>query len=109
MVKRIQNMLNQDRYFSWNDDIEKYFVEIKKSISYVPICTKLNFEKYFIIYMNATEEAISAIMLQKDDQENDQPISYMIQSLSDDEFKYTLIEKHMFSLDKAIEKFHPLY
>ena len=29
----------------------------------------------------------------------------MSQSLSDDEFKYTLIEKHTYSLVKSIEKF----
>jgi hypothetical protein len=59
-----------------------------------------------LAYTNATEEVISAILLQKDDQNNDQPIAYMSQSLSDDEFKYTLIEKHTYALVKAIEKFH---
>jgi hypothetical protein len=106
MVKPIHNMLKQDRSFSWNDDTEKYFVEVKKAISSAPVLAKPNFEKYFIIYTNATEEAISVILLQKDDQNNDQPIAYMSQSLSDDEFKYTLIEKHTYALVKAIEKFH---
>jgi hypothetical protein len=30
----------------------------------------------------------------------------MSQSLSDDEFKYSYIEKHVFSLVKVVEKFH---
>ena len=69
--------------------------------------TKSNFEKDLIIYTNATEEAISAILLQKDDRDNNQPIYYMRQISSDDEFKYTLIEKHIYALIKAIEKsFH---
>jgi hypothetical protein len=106
MVKPIHNMLKQDRSFSWNDDTEKDFVEIKNAISSAPVLAKPDFEKDFIIYTNATEEAISAILLQKDDHNNEQPIAYMSQSLSDDEFKYTLIEKHTFSLVKAIEKFH---
>jgi hypothetical protein len=33
----------------------------------------------------------------------------MSQSLSDDEFKYSFIEKHAFSLVKAVEKFSPLH
>jgi hypothetical protein len=66
---------------------------------------KLDFEKYFIIYTNATEEAIPTILLQKDDHNNEQLIAYMSQSLSEDEFKYTLIEKHTFSLVKASENF----
>jgi hypothetical protein len=66
----------------------------------------LDFENYFIIYTNATEEVISAILLQKYYHNNEQPIACMSQSLYDDEFKYTLIEKHTFSLVKSIEGFH---
>jgi hypothetical protein len=66
---------------------------------------KPNFEKYFFIYTNAIEEAISTILLQKDDQNNHHPIAYMSQILSDDEFKYTLIEKHTYALVKTIKKF----
>jgi hypothetical protein len=66
---------------------------------------KLDFDKDFIIYTNSTEEAIYVILLQKDDQKNEQPIAYMSQSLSNDEIKYSLIEKQNFSLVKAIEKF----
>jgi hypothetical protein len=57
MVKPIHNMLKKDRSFSWNDDTEKDFIEIKKAISSTPILAKPNFEKDFIIYTNATEEA----------------------------------------------------
>jgi hypothetical protein len=31
MVKPIHNMLKHDQSFSWNEDVEKYFVGIKKS------------------------------------------------------------------------------
>jgi hypothetical protein len=44
--------------------------------------------------------------MQWDDQVNEKPISYMSQSLLDDEFKYSYIEKHAFALVKAVEKFH---
>jgi len=105
-VKQNHNMLKKDRSFSWNDYNGKYFVEVKKAISSTPVLAKPNFEKYFIIYTNATKEAISAILLKKYDQNNDQPINYMSQSLLDVEFKYTLIENHTYSLVKDIEKFH---
>jgi hypothetical protein len=43
--------------------------------------------------------------MQVDDQNQENPIAYMSQNLSDDEVKYTLIETHTFSLVKAIGKF----
>ena len=43
--------------------------------------------------------------MQGDDQGNEKPVAYMSQSFSDDEFKYSFIEKHAFSLVNAVEKF----
>jgi hypothetical protein len=105
MVKPIHNLLNQDRSFSWTDDVENAFVRIKKAISFAQVFAKPDFEKEFIMYINAIEEAIYVILMQFDDQVNEKPVAYMSQSLSDDEFKYSYIENHAFSLVKAIEKF----
>jgi hypothetical protein len=85
--------------------IENVFLGIKNAISSAPILAKPNFAKDFIIYTNVIKEFISAILLQKDDHNNEHPIAYMSQSLPKDEFKHTLIEKHTIALVKAIEKF----
>jgi hypothetical protein len=58
-----------------------------------------------MIYTNATEEVISTILMQCDDQGNEKPMAYMSQSLSDDDFKYSFIENHAFFLVKVVEKF----
>jgi hypothetical protein len=106
MVKPIHNLLKKDRSFSWIDDVKDAFEGIKKVISSATVLAKPNFEKEFTIYTNATEEAIYVVLMQNDDQGNEKPMAYMSQSLSDDEFKYSFIEKHAFSLVKDVEKFH---
>jgi hypothetical protein len=58
-----------------------------------------------MIYTNATEQEMSSIVMQCDDQVNEKPVAYMSQILSDDEFKCSFIEKHAFSLVKAVKKF----
>jgi len=50
-------------------------VEIKNAISSALVLANPNFAKDFIIYTNATKEAIFAILLQKDDHTNEQPIA----------------------------------
>jgi hypothetical protein len=75
MVKLIHNMLKQDHSFSWTDDVENSFVGIKKAISSAPVLVKPSFEKEFMTYTNATEEAISAILIQGDDQGNEKIVS----------------------------------
>ena len=59
-----------------------------------------------MIYTNATEEVVSAILMQGDDQGNEKPVAYMSQILSDDDFKYSFIENNSFSLVKVVEIFH---
>jgi hypothetical protein len=105
MVKSIHNLIKQDHSFSWTEDVENDFVRIKKEISSALVLAKPDFEEDFIIYTNATKEAFYVILLQCDDQNNEKPVAYMSQSLLDDEFKYSYIEKHVFSLVKVVEKF----
>jgi hypothetical protein len=105
MVKSIHNFLKKDHPFSWTNDVENAFEGIKKAISSAPVLVKLDFEKEFTIYTNATEEAVSVVLMQNDDQGNEKPVAYMSQSLSDDEFKYSFIEKHAFSLLNVFKNF----
>jgi hypothetical protein len=67
MVKPIHNLVMQDFSFSWTYDVENTFVRIKKAISFALVLAKPDFEKYFVIYTNAFEEAVSVILLQCDD------------------------------------------
>jgi len=78
---------------------------IKKAISSATVLEKPDFEKDFTIYKNSTKDEIYAILVQCDDQNRKKPAGYMSQILSYDEFKYSYIEKHDFSLVKAVEKF----
>jgi hypothetical protein len=71
MVKPIHNLLKKDRSFSWKDDVKNDFVGIKKAISSTPVLAKPDFEKEFMIYTNATEEAVYVILMQGDDQGNE--------------------------------------
>jgi len=74
IVKPIHSMLKHDHPFSWTDDVEKAFIKIKKVINYAHVLVKLDFEKEFITYTNAIEEAISAILMQNDDQNNEKRV-----------------------------------
>jgi hypothetical protein len=63
MVNPIHNILKNYHSFSWTAHVKNAFVRIKKEINSSPVLAKLDFEKDFIIYTNATEEAIYVILL----------------------------------------------
>ena len=103
--KPIHNMLKSDRTFWWDSTFESDFQQIKNSISSSPTLETPNILKVFIIYTNATEQAISVILLQNIKDDIEQPINFMSQSFSDMAMKYSYMEKHAYSLMKSIEKF----
>jgi hypothetical protein len=62
-----------------------------------------------MIYTNATEEVVYAILMQCDDQVNEKPLAYMIQSLSDDEFRFFLLKSMLSLLLKLFRKISTSY
>jgi hypothetical protein len=63
IVSEIHNLLKQYHSFSWTDDVENYFVGIKKKISSASVLVKPDFEKEFMIYSNALEEAVCDVLM----------------------------------------------
>jgi len=105
IVKPIHNLLKANQTFIWDEHANTSFLKIKDALSSAPVLATPDFSRDFIVYTNATEEAISAILMQKKIQNVEQPTVFMSQSIPDSAVQYTLIEKHAYSLVKAIDKF----
>lgn len=74
-------------------------------MSNAPMLVSPNFEKDFIIHCYALEHTMSSILTQKDDQDNESPIYFMSIPLKKHELNYTKMEKHVFSMVKALDQF----
>ena len=64
-----------------------------------------NFRKYFIMYCYASSHTVTMILLQKNEERIESPISFMSIPLKKHELNYSPIEKHVFSLVKAVKYF----
>lgn len=63
IVKPIHNLLKVNQTFIWNEQANNSFLKMKDTLSFAPVLATPNFSKDFIIYTNATKEAISAILM----------------------------------------------
>ena len=68
--------------FVWNDKRQKAFNNIKKRITIASIVAHLNFEKPFILYTDASEEGIGAVLYQKDNQDKEHIIACASRALN---------------------------
>ncbi len=84
--------------FVWNEKRQKAFDEIKRRIMMASIVAHPDFEKPFILYMDASREVIGAVLHQKDDQSKERIIAYASRALNQHERNYPITEKECLAI-----------
>ena len=64
-----------------------------------------DFAKDFSVFSYALEHTIAAVLLQKNDENLEQPIAFFSKMLRDGELKYDIMEKQAYALIKALKDF----
>ena len=98
-------MLKNGHEIKWTTEAKKYFKEIKQAISDAPVLVSLDFTKYFLVFSYASEHTIATVLLQKNDENMEQPIAFLSKMLRDGELKYDIMEKQAYALVKALKYF----
>ena len=101
----ITNMLKNDHEIKWIVEAKKSFKDIKQAISEAPMLASPDFDKFFLLFSYASEHTIVVVMLQKNDQGEEKPISFFSKMLRDGELKYNIMEKQAYALVKALKYF----
>jgi len=63
------------------------------------------YSKPFLIFSFASQDTIAAILLQKDSENKEAPITIFSRALRYGELKYEMLEKHAYALVKALKSF----
>ncbi|KAL0404966.1 UNVERIFIED_CONTAM: hypothetical protein Sradi_2137400 [Sesamum radiatum] len=92
--------------FSWNEDCQKAFDNLKQYLSKPPLLTKPEAGETLRIYLAASEEAVSAVLVRSEGKEH-QPVYYVSKVLQAAEQKYPQIEKLALALITAVRKLRP--
>ncbi|KAL0378306.1 UNVERIFIED_CONTAM: hypothetical protein Sradi_3136100 [Sesamum radiatum] len=92
--------------FSWNEDCQKAFDNLKQYLSKPPLLTKPEAGETLRIYLAASEEAVSAVLVRSEGKEH-QPVYYVSKVLQAAEQKYPQIEKLALALITAVRSYAP--
>jgi len=93
VVKYINRMLKKENIFQWSKEAKQSFSSIKWALSKAPALVIPNFDKDFMIFSFASEHTIAGVLLQKNEQNEEQPISFYNKALRDSTLKYNIMEK----------------
>jgi hypothetical protein len=70
-----------------------------------PVLISPNYSKDFLIFSFASFDTVAVVLLQKNEEGREQPISFFRKALRDAEIKYELMEKQAYALVKDLKDF----
>ncbi|KAH9303797.1 hypothetical protein KI387_008201, partial [Taxus chinensis] len=94
----ITRMLKKDQVIRWEEAAIQAFEGIKDALKHAPVLAAPNYKRPFQIFSFASEYTIASVLLQKDENGDERPISFFSKALQVAELKYTIMEKQAFAL-----------
>ena len=108
IVRPLQKMIRKDAEFKWNIDEKQSFHDILKAIAEAPTLTSPDFSKPFILYTFASDSSYAAVLIQKNQENNEAPIAFTSSGLNGAELNYPEVDKQAFAVFKSVKTFQAL-
>jgi hypothetical protein len=105
LVKHITAMLRKGRGLRWTVEPRESFNQIKKAFTEAPVLINSDYSKDFLIFSYASFDTVAVVLLQKDVEGLEQPISFFSRAPRDAEVKYDIMEKQAYALVKSLKSF----
>ena len=98
IVRWITNILKKENDIRWTMVSKQSFEDIKRAISEALVLASPDFSKEFLIFSFASEHTLVGVLLQKNQEGNEQPITFYNKTLRDAPLKYNILEKQDYAL-----------
>lgn len=102
--KPLRDLLCKDSVWHWGDKQKEAFNELKKSLISAPILALYDPNKETKINADASSYGIGGVVLQKQENDEWKPVSYISRALTDTESRYSQIEKECLAFTWACER-----
>ncbi|KAL0290427.1 UNVERIFIED_CONTAM: hypothetical protein Sradi_7050600 [Sesamum radiatum] len=96
--------MKKDAPFQWVERCQNAFESIKRHLLNLPVLGALTPGKPLILYIARQELSIGALMAQENEEGKEKALYYLSRILSENELKYSPIEKVCSALFYAIKK-----
>lgn len=105
VVAPLTNLLKGSVKFNWTADCQHAFENAKSLLSSAPILAAPRLEEPFQLQVDASQVGAGAVLLQRDDNGIDRPVSYFSRKFNCHQFNYSTIEKEALALIWALQHF----
>ncbi|XP_078233603.1 uncharacterized protein LOC144583544 [Pogona vitticeps] len=96
-----------DDRIPWTSDCEEAFQRLKEALINYPVLRAPDFDWEFIIYTDASNSGVGAVLCQEDENGDQHPVSYLSRKLQKGERHLATVEKECLAIVYAIQKAKP--
>ena len=102
----LQEAASPKKHFIWGPEQENSFQAIKKALTTAPILAHPDPTRPYILYTDASDKCIGAILVQRDNDGIERVIHYLSHTLSGAQLSWPTIEKEAYAVVYALKKLH---
>ena len=100
----LTDMLRKDKKIVWTSECECSFQEIKRQLSESPVLLIADYNKPFVLYVDASNLGVGAALMQKDNGVQ-KPVCYFSKKLKDTQRRYSTSDREALALVLAVRAF----
>ena len=103
----LNKLLRKDTKFVWTEECQVAFETLKRALVTAPVLAFPQFDKPFILAVDASDESIGYVLSQLDSDNREHPVAYGGRALRNEELRWHITDKEGLSLVEAIRQFRP--
>jgi hypothetical protein len=105
LVNHITTILKKGNEVKWNVEPRESFNQIKRELNEAPMLIRHDYSKDFMIFSFASFDIVEVVLLQKNHEGMEQPISFFSRAPRDGEIRYDIMDKKAYALVKHLKAF----
>ncbi|GBM73598.1 Retrovirus-related Pol polyprotein from transposon 17.6 [Araneus ventricosus] len=103
LTQSIKGKVKKERV-NWTKECNQAFIELKNRLTEVPVLYAPDYRREFIVQTDASDLGIGIVLSQRDDKNEEHPVSYLSKKFTDAQKKYGTTKKECAAIISAIKK-----
>ena len=101
----LTNLLRKNQKFVWSKECDVAFDKVKSILCSEPILMAPDFEKQFVLMVDACDHGVGAVLMQADEKSVRHPVCYYSKKFNCHQKNYSTVEKETLALILALQHF----
>ena len=105
IVSSLTNLLKKEVRYVWSEECQRAFESVKAVLTNNPVLKAPDFDLAFLLYCDASDVGIGAVLVQLGEDGIEHPVSYYSKKLNGAQSRYSTVEKEALALLLSLQHF----